>query len=310
MTTQQRPDQTTSRAPLSRVVGDRAAQLREDPELMPRLLADPATRVLVVNNASVPLADADAPVLHLATVAETGLDAAAFTGYLGRDASGTHVLLAAVRDQAEFPSPGGWGEMRLVGGELSPEHADLGVTGVALARWHRVGGFCPACGAAAELRQAGWSRECTGCGRQHFPRTDPAVIVAITDDQDRILLGNNALWPKSTYSLFAGFVEAGESLEAAVVRETYEEAGVTVVDIEYAASQAWPYPQSLMVGFFARAASAEAAQADGTEILTVRWFSREDLDDAIAGRGDIRIPASASVARALIDQWHSGGSRL
>ena len=310
MTTQQRPDQTTSRAPLSRVVGDRAAELREEPELISRLVADPATRVLVVNHASIPLAAAATPALHLATVAETGLDEAAFTGYLGRDASGTHVLLAAVRDQAEFAGPGGWGEMRLVGGELSPEHADLGVTGVALARWHRLGGFCPACGAVAELRQAGWSRECTGCGRQHFPRTDPAVIVAITDDQDRILLGNNALWPKSTYSLFAGFVEAGESLEGAVVRETFEEAGITVVDIEYAASQAWPYPQSLMVGFFARAASAEAAQADGTEILTVRWFSREDLDDAIAGRGDIRIPASASVARALIDQWHSGGSRL
>lgn len=310
MTVEQRPDQTTTHAPLSRVVGDRAAELREDPEFMTKLLADPATRVLVVNGASVPLTDAPTPTLSLASVAETGFAPSAFTGYLGRDAAGTHILLAAVGDQSELTGPHAWGEMRLVGGELSAEDADLGVTAVALARWHRVAPFCPACGSPTELRQAGWSRHCTGCARQHFPRTDPAVIVAITDDEDRLLLGHNALWPKGVYSLFAGFVEAGESLEGAVVRETFEEAGVSVVDIKYSASQAWPYPQSIMVGFFARAANAEAARADGVEILSVRWFSRADLDDAIAGHGDIRIPASASVARSLIDQWHSGNAPL
>lgn len=310
MTVEQRPDHTTTQGPLSRVVGDRAAELREDPELIARLLADPATRTLVVSQASVPLAQASPPSLHLMTIAETGLEAAAFTGYLGRDAAGSHILLAGIRDTADVPTPGGWGEMRLVGGELSPEDADLGVTAVALARWHRVAPFCPACGAEAELRQAGWSRECSGCKRLHFPRTDPAVIVAVTDDQDRLLLGHNALWPEGVYSLFAGFVEAGESLEAAVVRETFEEAGVAVHDIAYGSSQAWPYPQSIMVGFFARAAKAESARPDGAEILSVRWFTRAELDDAMVGRGSIRIPASASIARSLIDQWHAGTARL
>lgn len=309
MTVEQRPDQTTTHAPLSRVVGDRAAELREDPELIGRLLSEPATRVLVVSGASVPLATKTPPALHLMTVAETGLETADFTGYLGRDATGTHILLAAVPDTAELATPAGWGEMRLVGGELSPEDADLGVTAVALARWHRLGSFCPACGAKAELRQAGWSRSCTGCGRLHFPRTDPAVIVAVTDAQDRLLLGHNSLWPEGVYSLFAGFVEAGESLEAAVVREIFEEAGVAVHDIEYGSSQSWPYPQSIMVGFFARVADADTARPDGTEILSVRWFTREELNDAMVGRGDIRIPASASIARSLIDQWHAGTAR-
>lgn len=309
MTVELRPDQTTTHAPLSRVVGDRAAELREDPELFTRLLADPQTRVLVVSGASVPLAQASPPALHLMTFAETGLTPAAVTGYLGRSAAGVHILLAGVHDTADFTTPGGWGEMRLVGGELSPEDADLGVTAVALARWHRVAPFCPACGAKAELRQAGWSRECTGCGRLHFPRTDPAIIVAVTDDQDRLLLGHNSMWPEGVYSLFAGFVEAGESLEAAVVRETFEEAGVAVHDIAYGSSQAWPYPQSIMVGFFARAADADSARPDGAEILSVRWFAREELDEAMAGRGPIRIPASASIARSLINQWHAGAAQ-
>ncbi len=309
MTVQQHPDQTTTTAPLSRVVGDRAAELREEPGLLPRLLADPTTLILAVHGTRVPLADDAVPVLHFATLADTTIDPSSITGYLGRDASGTHVLLAGIRDEAEVAAPGGWAEMRIIGGGLSAEDADLGVTGVALARWHYAAPFCPACGGATELRQAGWSRECGGCGRLHFPRTDPAVIVAVTDDQDRLLLGRNAAWPEGRYSLFAGFVEAGESLEATVVRETFEEAGVSVVDIAYGASQAWPYPQSLMVGFFARAESAEAARADGTEIATVRWCTHDEIDEALAGRGQITVPGSASIARSLIEQWHAGTAR-
>ena len=163
---------------------------------------------------------------------------------------------------------------------------------------------CPACGAATELEQAGWSRHCPACGRVHFPRTDPAVIVAVTDaDGERLLLGSNAAWPQGRYSCFAGFAEAGESLESAVQREVEEEAGVPVADAVYQGSQPWPYPRSLMLGFRAVTADSDAARPDGEEIVDVRWFTRDEIAAALAGEGGITLPGPASIAHRLITQW-------
>jgi len=143
-------------------------------------------------------------------------------------------------------------------------------------------------------------------GGELFPRTDAAIIVGITDDDDRLLLGSNALWETNRFSLLAGFVEPGESLEAAVIREVFEESGVHVVDPIYKGSQPWPFPASLMVGFRARIApgSSTVGRPDGEEILELRWFSRDKLAAANAA-GDIRLPGSTSIARAIIALGHS-----
>ena len=180
---------------------------------------------------------------------------------------------------------------------------------VSLGRWLTGHGFCPVCGGRATLHQAGWSRRCEACGREHFPRNDPAVIVAITDpDRRRLLLGANAAWGGRMHSCFAGFVESGESLETALAREILEEAGVRVTDLRYVRSQPWPYPHSLMLGFEATAVDPDEARPDGSEIVSVRWFTREEIGAALEGRGDIGLPGPASIAYALIRGWYDEGA--
>jgi NAD+ diphosphatase len=220
-------------------------------------------------------------------------------------------MLAAVLPRADselFAAPAGWAPLRVVGGALSARDAGAFVEALSLGRWLLEAPFCPACGARTEVRSAGWSRHCPSCGREHFPRTDPAVIVAITSAQhpDRLLLGSNAMWAGTRFSCFAGFVEAGESLEAAVAREVREEAGVEVVGVRYRGSQAWPYPRSLMLGFLATAADDSAAEADGEEILAVRWFERSEIGAGLAGESDLLLPGRASIAHSLISDWHAG----
>jgi NAD+ diphosphatase len=187
--------------------------------------------------------------------------------------------------------------IRDVGATLSDRDAGLYVAAVALANWHGTHRCCPRCGAPTESASGGWVRSCTADGSEHFPRTDPAVIVLIHDGGDRCLLGRQPSWPRGRYSTLAGFVEPGESLEQAVVREVREESAVTVGDIVYRGSQPWPFPASLMLGFEARAVSGEAAVGDD-ELEDVRWFSRDDLR-----RGDPPLPPSASIAHWLVQNW-------
>ena len=292
---------------LARAGIDRAAHERDDADLVARLRTDPNARVVLVQGDRT-LVSADRTRLQTVPA-----EAAAATGdvrewaFLGRD-DGAPVLLAALAPgEGRLPAPGDarWASLRGVGGELDAVDAGLFVEAAALARWLLDAPFCPACGARTQLRAGGWARHCPSCGREHFPRTDPAVIVAIASaDGSRLLLGKNALWAdRNVYSTFAGFVEAGESLEAAIVREVLEEAGVRVVESRYRASQAWPYPRSLMLGFHASVAADAVARADGVEIVDARWFSRAELADALAGRGEVGLPGSASIARRLIDDW-------
>ncbi len=293
--------------PLARVGLDRAAEERLVPDLIEASRADAATRVLVVSGDAAPLSTPDA--LHWTTPSR--VPAGGQWAFLGRDADGT-ALLAAVfpsGDDELFSAPAGWAGLRAAGAQLSAEDSSAFVEALSLGRWLLDAAFCPACGALTVVEDAGWSRRCPSCGRQHFPRTDPAVIVAITsaEDPDRLLLGSNALWGADRFSCFAGFVEAGEALEAAVRREVAEESGVEVGAVTYRGSQAWPYPRSLMVGFLAVALDDAAARADGEEIAAVRWFTRDEIGRALAGEGDVVLPGPASIAHRLIADWHGAG---
>lgn len=294
-------------APLARPGIDRSADERGRAGLLDDLRADPETRVLVIAGDAAPLAERG--VLHYVTPADAPAEAG--WAFLGRDAHGAAVVVAIVagRDGEPFAAPasGGWGSLRTIGGDLSAVDAGTFVEALSIGRWLLDAPFCPACGTRAEVHAAGWARRCPACSREHFPRTDPAIIVAITSaaNPDRLLLGSNALWGAGRYSCFAGFVEAGESLESTVVREVREEAGVEVVGIEYRGSQAWPYPRSLMLGFLATALDDTAARADGDEIVDVRWFDRSEIGAALRGEGDILLPGPASIAHRLISDWHA-----
>ncbi|ALG06756.1 NAD(+) diphosphatase [Kibdelosporangium phytohabitans] len=205
-----------------------------------------------------------------------------------------------------------WLDLRAAGSFLDATSAGLFTTAVALLSWHRRAKFCANCGAAVDRVKAGWATQCPNCGREEYPRTDPAVICLVHDrdgaDGSQVLLARQPVWPKGRYSVLAGFVEAGESLEACVAREICEEVGVDVADIRYLGSQPWPFPRSLMLGF---AASADASQptrlADG-EIEEAYWVSRDVLREAIAAEREGRefwlgLPGPTSIARRMLESW-------
>ncbi|HEX2133500.1 MAG TPA: NAD(+) diphosphatase [Actinophytocola sp.] len=203
-----------------------------------------------------------------------------------------------------------WHDLRTVGALLDDTGAGLYTTAVALARWHSRAGHCGRCGAPTQVRNAGWATHCTGCGREEYPRTDPAVICLVHDDAgvngEHVLLARQPIWPPERYSVLAGFVEAGESLEACVAREVAEEVGVEVEGIRYLGSQPWPFPRSIMVGFAAVApAGATLHPADG-EIEEARWFSRAVVRETLAAGGEregLRLPGPASIARLMLNAW-------
>ena len=177
------------------------------------------------------------------------------------------------------------------------------VHAIALAEWHASHRFCPRDGSALVASDAGHVLRCEAEAHQQFPRTDPAVIMMVTDG-DRALLGRQASWPEGRYSTLAGFVDPGESLEEAVVREVAEETGVEVGEVTYFGNQPWPFPQSLMVGFFARARSTEI-HVDGAELSDARWFTREEMKEQ-AESGQLVLPGGISISRSLVEAWYGG----
>jgi len=192
--------------------------------------------------------------------------------------------------------------LRTISAGLSDLDIGLAVHTQAIAHWHHKNSFCPVCGLNLYPALGGSVRRCAN-EHEQYPRTDPAIIVLIKDNKDRILVGRQAVWPENRFSTFAGFVEAGESFEQAVVREVFEESGVQVSDINYLGSQPWPFPQSMMIAFEATITDPENARPDGEEIVEIRWYDRETLyADAISGQ--LLLPPSVSVARAMIDSWY------
>lgn len=281
---------------------DRAAERRDDLEWLDSVWQDPATRVLLV---------------HHGRALVTGDAALAFVPPADAAYDGVRVLLA-VEDGRAFvallvdttvePWEGAdgtrWEGLREVGAALGDRDAGLLVMAVALANWHATHPRCPRCGVVTVPAQAGWSRTCPADSSQHFPRSDPAVIVLVSDDADRALLGRRAEWPEGWYSTLAGFVEAGESAEMTVLRELAEESGIVVDRLDYLGSQPWPFPSSLMLGYRARlAAGSPEARPDGVEITEVRWFTREEMR-AGCESGAVRIPPRVSIARRLVEHWY------
>lgn len=197
--------------------------------------------------------------------------------------------------------------LRVVGDSLSDLAGEIVATTLALSNWHRNHQFCSRCGAPTEVDQGGWIRRCTVDSSEHFPRTDPAVIMLITDPQDRALLGQRIGWDDGRYSTLAGFVEPGEPAERAVVRECAEEVSVAVDpnSVVFKASQPWPFPSSIMLGFRASALTGEDPRPDGTEIVKAAWFTREELAAACES-GSLRVPPRVSISRYLIEDWYGG----
>ncbi len=188
---------------------------------------------------------------------------------------------------------------------LSEDHGNVLAFAAGMSYWHRTHQFCGSCGAPTEPTTAGHERKCTECSVVHWPRTDPAVIMLVIDvDNDRALLGRQKIWPPNMYSTLAGFVEPGESLEDAVARETYEEAGIRVGKIRYWCSQPWPFPRSVMLGFHATYRTGDVVPHP-TEMDDVKWFDREQLRDAreMGMRGNPMIPPPVTISRALLDAW-------
>jgi NAD+ diphosphatase len=266
---------------------DRAGPYRRDEAWLTARLADPATRVVAASEAGVVVAE-ERPRLFAVDELPEGLELV----LLGVDADGHAVFAADPGDEL----PGERRGLRDLAPVLSQAEGGMVAHAVGLLNWHRRHRFCANCGARSEAREAGHVRVCPACGAQHHPRTDPVVIMLVTDG-DRALLGRQAQWPAGRYSALAGFVEPGESLEEAVAREVREEAGVRVADVRYRSSQPWPFPSSLMLGFSARWAGGEPVVRDG-ELEDVGWFTRE----AIVG-GDVLLPPPTAIARRLIDEW-------
>lgn len=306
--------------PLARAALDRDGDFRADDHAEARFDADPAARVIAVHRGKALLAEViegSEPSLQFLRPAD--VPSSTVRVYLGRtvdtDASrdgpapGTPIELRVIDADAATAleaEDARWAGLRSAAPLLSDRDAGLFTEALALANWHDGARFCPRCGSTTTVVQAGWARRCDREGNLIFPRTDPAVIVLVTDDDDRVLLGSNALWETNRFSLLAGFVEPGESLEAAVVREIGEEAGLRVDRVDYAGSQPWPFPASLMLGFTARVAAdavPSTAAPDGVEILQLRWFTRVELAEAV---GEIGLPGGTSIARWMLERWYGG----
>lgn len=276
---------------------DRAAERRRDRPWIEGRLDDPHSRVLLTYGLQV-LIDGgeDAPRLRLLSAAELDRATLAEATFLGCSDSRAVFALETLDPQ---PPAGRFVELRSVGTALPRHEAGLAAYARGLAHWRIRHRHCGACGALNMIEQTGHAALCPSCGNQTFPRTDPAVIVLVTSG-DRCLLGRAARFPSGMYSTLAGFLEPGESLEETLEREVWEEAGIRIADVSYRSSQPWPFPQSLMLGFRARALD-EALRVDPEELEDARWFGRTELADPETR--PVRLPSADSIARFLIDEW-------
>ncbi|CAN5748260.1 NAD(+) diphosphatase [soil metagenome] len=305
---------------------DRAAHLRGDPAALDAAARDPAARCLALWKGKalcrtgavfrlgwLPL---DHPILA---------EGAGEQVFLGRDgtaprfAQDVSALPLAAEEAGGFLDPGLTGhpdlpeawrfaDLRTHMPALDAGEAGTAAAAKGLVGWHAIHRYCARCGAASAPAEAGWRRACPACGAQHFPRTDPVVIMLVTRGNS-VLLGRQRGWPDAMYSLLAGFVEPGESLEAAVRRETWEEAGIAVGAVRYLASQPWPFPASLMIGCAGEALTGEIRR-DDVELEAVGWYGRETVLAGLSGLDPALRPArKGAIARFLLEAWVSDGLR-
>lgn len=301
---------------------DRADRLRGDAAIMARLLADPESRVSPFWQGK-PLFDltGEGPRLAWLPAADplvTGCSEPVV--FMGLDAGGVAHFAADVSaiappdaEPAEFvdrrtldlSGTRKFIDLRAIMGEI--DHRDAGIAAAAkgIFEWRLTHGFCACCGGRNRVSHGGWRFDCEACGRQHFPRTDPVVIMLVLDG-DRVLLGRQATWPERMYSLLAGFMEPGESIEEAVRREVEEEAGIRVAEIVYVTSQPWPFPASLMIGCAARAETTTIS-IDPHELEDAIWVSKSEIAEALQGLHPHIAPArKGAVAQIILRAWVEG----
>ncbi len=302
---------------------DRAAHLRSD---LTAIKANPATRAVVFWRGKPLVVVSEAKSLARLTLDHTILsdadDAPLFLGLAGDDPLLAYDIssweapdidpdaMANFFDPTQNHHPQAadnewFVELRGVMTDLSPSDANIAATARALFSWNNLHPHCARCGAKTVASDCGWRRDCLACNAQHFPRTDPVIISLITSGDD-VLLGRSPPWPAGMYSLLAGFVEPGETIEAATAREVFEESGVTIGPVRYVTSQPWPYPSSLMFGTAAEATSREIT-IDPVEIEDARWVSKARLVAAMNGEDEALVPARpGSIARYLLELWVKG----
>lgn len=287
--------------PLARFDTDRAAAMRADENWLERVWRADNTRVLVLNEGNVPVTDDVSLIWVKPEAIELGMDVIAKCAVLlGVDAD--HSYVALVNDYATIEAIS-WVSLRGIGAQLSARDVGLAIAAVAINSWHSSHSYCPRCGNPTELSQAGWARRCHHDNSDHYPRTEPAMIAAVNDADDRILLGRRNEWPEGWFSTLAGFVEAGESVEACVIREIFEEAGIRVApdSLRYLGSQPWPFPASLMLGYRATAISTDIEREEA-EMAEVRWYSRDEFVSECESE-KLRLPNNSTIAFHLIQHW-------
>ncbi|HBS48656.1 MAG TPA: NAD(+) diphosphatase [Rhodobacteraceae bacterium] len=306
---------------------DRAAHIRADDAALARARAHPEAGAVVLWHgkplvegegldrlARVPLAHpvlnaglarpVDAPVL-LGVEEDRPLFAVDISGWQPEDQETATVgafVDPSLQRHPDLPEATAFAELRRIMTRLDIRDAELAASARAVIGWHDTHLFCARCGAPSRMVQGGWQRHCPSCGASHFPRTDPVVIMLITHGNS-VLMGRSPGWPEGMYSLLAGFVEPGETLEAAVRREVAEEAGIRVGAVSYLASQPWPFPASLMIGCAGEALTREIT-LDPAELEDAIWVTREDMAEAFAGVHSFIKPArKGAIAHFLLENW-------
>ncbi|WP_306113262.1 MULTISPECIES: NAD(+) diphosphatase [unclassified Roseovarius] len=301
---------------------DRAAELRGDADALAAAVSAGRAVTILFWRGKPLVADGELAPLTRVTMDHPVVTTSEPALFLGREEDGTLVFahdlsawtpeglneaeLAQFRDPSEQRHPdlpdSCFAELRRIMTRLSPRDAELAATAKSVLDWHVSHRFCARCGAESTRVQAGWQRSCNTCGGQHFPRTDPVVIMLITHGNS-VLMGRSPGWPEGMYSLLAGFIEPGETIEAAVRREVVEEAGIRVGKVGYLASQPWAFPSSLMIGCAGEALTREIT-IDPAEIEDARWFPREEILMAFAGEHPILLPArNGAIAHFLLRNW-------
>jgi NAD+ diphosphatase len=296
---------------LARSAHDRIANRRTDVEWLDKAWSNPASRVLVVSAAGTAAVDGDR--LRLLSPQQVSIDGERVL--LGEADGVAYFAALAFTEASTAAVDAGWRGLRELAVRLGDLDVGLLTVAVALQAWHQRHTHCPRCGAVTEVSQAGWTRTCPEDASEHFPRTDPAVIMLVTDGADRVVLARGPQWSPGRMSVLAGFVEAGESAEAAVAREVAEEVGIRVRDVRYVASQPHPFPASLMLGFTAELDGDDTLLIDHQEIAEAGWFTRDEVrravdwgdeDSPVAPPQDAvlrGLPPAMSIARQLIDSW-------